>query len=226
MTARVVLVHGSWLGAWCWDRVVERLAAEHVTAVAVDLELVTLERDADIVSRVVAEQRATGERVLLVGHSYAGMVISAAGYEADELIYVCAVLPARGESMLDALSASEMSEYAATLTDVRDGMVVVNPERAAEGSYHRCPPDVAKAAIPRLRPLGWECMDTAVADPAWLHVETSYVVCTDDRSIPVALQRDFAARVQHAFELDADHSPFYSAIDPLAEAIAQRATAV
>src|SRR5262249_43304942 len=158
-------------------------ARDGVTATAVELELQTLERDAEIVRRAIAAACAANHSVVVAGHSYGGMVISAAGHEADELVYVCAVLPDAGASMLDMLFAADLSEYAKTATEVNvDGAAVVKPERAPDALFHRCSAEDAEAAITRLRPLAGSCMSTAVADPAWLRVEASYVVCTDDRS--------------------------------------------
>jgi pimeloyl-ACP methyl ester carboxylesterase len=226
MPATVVLVHGAWLGGWCWDWVVDGLASRGVTAVAVDLELQTVERDAEIVRHALTETRATNQLVVLVGHSYAGMVISEAGHAADELVYVCAVLPTAGASMLDMLLPAELSTYATTVTETNDdGTVIVNPDRAVEALFHRCPTSAAAAAIEKLRPLAGSCMSAAVTDPAWLHTGASYIVCTDDRSIPPPVQRDWATRVQHSFELDADHYPFYSATRGLVAALAERAYA-
>jgi pimeloyl-ACP methyl ester carboxylesterase len=217
MPATVVLVHGAWLGGWCWDWVVEGLTSKGVTATAVDLELQNLERDAEIVRHAIVEAHAANQSVVVAGHSYGGMVISEAGHQAEELVYVCAVLPAAGASMPDMLLPAPLSTFATTVTKMNDdGALIVDPDRAIEALYHRCPTTAAEAAIRRLRPLAGSCMGAAVTDPAWLHVDASYVVCTDDRSIPASLQRNWADRVQHVFELDADHNPFYSATGPLA----------
>jgi pimeloyl-ACP methyl ester carboxylesterase len=225
MPATVVLVHGSWLGAWCWEAVVDGLATEGVTATAVDLEMRTLAGDAEITRRALADARADAQPVVLVGHSYAGMVISDAGHEADELVYVCAVLPAAGASLLESVVSPELSVPADAIVTHADGTSTLNPHRAVDVYFHRCPARVTAAAIARLRPLAGACYGATIADPAWLHVEASYVVCTDDRAVPPSLQREFAAGVRHVFEVDADHSPFYSATGPLVAALAERAHA-
>src|SRR5579863_4760604 len=190
MSATAVLVHGAWTGGWIWEQVLEGLANEGVRATSVDLELQTLDGDAEIVRRAVTDARALAQPVMLVGHSYGGMVISTAGHNADELVYVCAAQPVAGASMVETLMSEALSAYATGVSVLHaDGTVTVDPNRAFDALYHRCPASVAAAAIARLRPFAAACMGTPVADPAWLHVQASYVVCTDDRAIPPALQR-------------------------------------
>jgi pimeloyl-ACP methyl ester carboxylesterase len=223
MPATVVLVHGSWLGGWCWEAVVEGLASEGVTATAVDLQMRTLVGDVEITRRAVADARAVGQPVVLVGHSYAGMVISDVGHDADELVYVTAVVPAAGASLLESLVSPELSIPAVTYHD--DGTLTLNPDRTVDVYFHRCPASVTANAIRRLRPIARACYEAAISDPAWLHVPASYVVCTDDHAVPPSLQREFAAGVRQVFEVDADHSPFYSATGALVAALAERAHA-
>lgn len=226
MAATVVMVHGAFMGAWVWEPVIDGLAAEGVRAIAVDLDLQTLIGDTEIVSRAVAEARGEGKSVVLAGHSYGGMVISNAGHQADELVYVCALLPPPGGSMAEILSSAELSDAAANMLVAHDnGTVSVDPDRAVEAFYHRCPPAMASEAVDQLRQFALACMTTPVADPAWVQVPASYVVCTDDQAIPSTLQREFAAQVGHAFELDADHSPFYSATQQLVAVLSERAHA-
>jgi pimeloyl-ACP methyl ester carboxylesterase len=185
----------------------------------------TLARDVETTRRAVADARAGGQRVVLAGHSYGGMVISEAGHDADELVYVCAALPDIGGSLLDTVVSPELSIPADAIRYGDDGTLTLNPDRAVDVYFHRSSAPIAAAAIQRLRPIAMACYEAAIADPSWLHVEASYVVCSDDRAVPPTLQRGFAARVQHMFEVDAEHSPFYSASAPLVAALAERAHA-
>jgi pimeloyl-ACP methyl ester carboxylesterase len=102
----VILVHGAWLGEWCWNRVLSLLQAEGVETVAVPLtghgvrraeggSHVTLtDHVADVVSAI---DRARGDRVTLVGHSYGGRVITRVAAEISErigrLVYLDAHAP-------------------------------------------------------------------------------------------------------------------------------------
>ncbi|HEV2309230.1 MAG TPA: alpha/beta fold hydrolase, partial [Acidimicrobiia bacterium] len=105
MAATVVLVHGAWHGAWCWDYVVERLRANHVEALAIDLPghgtstepLGDLSVDAAALRSVLDDL----EDAVVCGHSYGGAVISegAADHPAvRHLVYLAAIVLDVGES--------------------------------------------------------------------------------------------------------------------------------
>src|SRR5579871_5796384 len=111
-TAVVVLVHGAWHGAWCWDPIVDRLAASRVRAVAVELPghgddpapLADLHGDAARVGRVLDGIDAP---VILLGHSYGGAVITHAGDHpaVAHLVYLCAFALDHDEACTSAAEA-------------------------------------------------------------------------------------------------------------------------
>ena len=114
MPATIVLVHGAWHGAWCWDRVVEGLAARGVDVVAVDLPghgasrqpLGDLHGDAAVVGRALD---ALDGPAVVCGHSYGGAVISegAAGHpNVRHLVYLAALMPDAGESCSTSIPAA------------------------------------------------------------------------------------------------------------------------
>src|SRR5262249_44022254 len=71
----VVLVHGAWHGAWCWDGVVAALEGNGISVTAVELPLTGLDSDVAAARRAIQD---AGERVVVVGHSYGGEVIARA----------------------------------------------------------------------------------------------------------------------------------------------------
>ena len=109
-----VLVHGSWHGGWCWDKVIPLLKARGHRVVAPDLpghgrdktpaSDITLRAYADRVCDVLD---AEAEPAILVGHSFGGLVITqAAEYRPEKirtLVYLCAYLLRSGSSF-DAVS--------------------------------------------------------------------------------------------------------------------------
>ena len=114
-----VLIHGSWLGKFCWAEVVTRLEAIGHTALTIDLpahgEDPTLPENASLDGYHDAVIAAIGDRtdVILVGHSMAGVVISAVAEAIPQrlqaLVYLCAYLP-RNEESLYQLSAEDRLE--------------------------------------------------------------------------------------------------------------------
>src|SRR5438132_10381075 len=105
MAAPVVLVHGAFHGAWCFDRVLPLLRDAGVEAVAVDLPghgddagpFADLHGDADRVRAVLDE---AGDGAVLVGHSYGGAVVTEAGQHpaVAHVVYLCALALDEGES--------------------------------------------------------------------------------------------------------------------------------
>ena len=99
----VVLVHGAWHGAWCWDEVAERLTADGTPVVAVDSPSVAAGGDMYDDARNVREAiAAAGGETVVVGHSYGGVVITEAAAGAQgvrHLLYLTAFMLDAGESL-------------------------------------------------------------------------------------------------------------------------------
>lgn len=205
----VVLVHGAWHGAWCWERVVDRLAAEGVPAVAVQLPGPEglpgdLHADADAVRRTLDDLDGP---VVLCGHSYGGAVITEAGTHpaVAHLVYVAAFVPDEEQGVRDLLAAESragLSRLAA------DGLAHIDAVGVAS-LYHDCDPvDVEWAAV-RMRPQRPEGFLQPVALPAWRKVPSTYAICTQDQAVYPRLQRRMAARAgAEVVEWPTGHSPF------------------
>lgn len=237
MTATVVLVHGAWHGAWCWDAVVARLVAAGVPVVAPDLpghgadagppgDLPEhVEHLESVLDRVAAP-------VVLVGHSYGGVVITDAGCHPSvvELVYIAGFMADETESVTVAAHAEAEAEgvdvtgVAAHLRRV-DDLVVVDPERATSLFFGDCDPDVADAAAAKLGPQRTRSLLQSPARVAWREKASTYVVCADDRALHPGLQRILARRATRSVEWPTSHSPFLSRPDLVADLLVARATA-
>jgi pimeloyl-ACP methyl ester carboxylesterase len=221
--ATLVLVHGAWHGAWCWETVRQELAGLGVPSIAVDLPghgahggpLSDLAGDA---AEVVTAIQAVDGPVVLVGHSYGGVVISTIVATADlpivGLVFVAAYRLAPGESVAGrAHSWAEPSALSDSIGFDGDALVL-DPATCTDALYGDCDPDVAAAAIARLGPQSAVALTDAVPQPlpelADRRMPQHYVVCTRDRAVPPALQRDMAIGCDRITELDTDHSPFLS----------------
>jgi pimeloyl-ACP methyl ester carboxylesterase len=209
----LVLVHGAWHGGWCWERVLGRLEAAGAATVVVDNPSVAaapcdLRADVDNVRRVL-DQVEGG--VTLVGHSYGGAVITDATHDrVERLVYVSAFALDAGESVIaNDLAGGEDMQLGDAITFDGD-LARFDPGRATEFFFHDCAPDIAADATARLRPQSLPAMAGTVEHVAWRVTPASYIMCTDDRALPVALQQSNAARVGNTFELATSHSPFLS----------------
>jgi len=230
----VVLVHGAWHGAWCWATLQAELDRRGVPSYAPDLpgHGTSADPPGDLnthVDHVRALLERLDHEVVLVGHSYAGAVVSGASdalTAGSVVVYVSAFALAAGECINDVIRATP-PPTSALRDSFRPGVdqtTTLDPDAAADLFYGRCPPLVTSAAVAR---LGAQAMagftQPAPADPFGRH-RTVYVRCTDDAVVPLTQQDAGAARCDHVVSLDADHSPFVSATVALADVIVNEAT--
>ena len=213
----VVLVHGGSHGSWCWEPVVSGLQDVGVEVQTVDLPLQTLSEDTQVVRTAVRAGTESGKAVVLVGHSYGGLVISAGGHEADHLVYVAAIVPEAGDTGASSVAGAGTPELAKCMGISDDGSSVVLNEHTAEAFYGRCTEDVARSAMGKLRPQGMGTMNEEIGEPAWNSVSASYVMTLHDRAINRPYQEAAVQRLGAAVALDSDHSPFYSATAELVD---------
>jgi pimeloyl-ACP methyl ester carboxylesterase len=230
--ARYVLVHGAFMGAWCWDEVATLLSRAGHRVDAIDLPgagddpappgRVTLRSCVDRVCSVLA----CGPPAILVGHSLGGVVITAAAARSGPLIerlgYVAAFVPAHGESGRATADDADGERLRRRLTVAGDPPVVTVPPAAArELLFSRCDGATAERAIARLRPHPAAVSGTPVDLRGVPTVPRHYLVCTGDQAIDPARQRQIAVSGGCAVtEIDADHCPFLSAPVELSAALA------
>jgi pimeloyl-ACP methyl ester carboxylesterase len=238
---RILLVHGAFGGAWCWSRVVDPLERAGHTVEALDLpgggddrtppEEVTLEACA---ARVCDALAASSEPALLVGHSMGGVVVTqAASNRPDrvlQLAFVCAFMPADGQSLLDLtrLPEGQGDQIEANIVIEGDPPVATLSDAAAtKAIYNLCNEESTAWALEKRRPQPMAPFATPVAvdDSVLATIPRSYVFTRYDHSIPPGLQRRMIAEhpCRNVFELDADHAPFLSAANELAGALLELA---
>jgi pimeloyl-ACP methyl ester carboxylesterase len=189
--------------------------------------LTDLHGDADAV-RVRLD--AIGEPTLLVGHSYGGMVITDAGTH-DAVIglaYVAAYLPDTGQTLLDLFTApapptrERPSELVAAVRFSHDRSEMrLGGDGVAGALYGDCDPATQQWAIARLDAQSTASFTQAPRRVAWKSRPATYVVCTQDRTIPAWLQRTMAVPADRVIDLPASHSPFLSMPGRLAGVIAE-----
>lgn len=234
--ADLLLVHGAWHGAWCWDELIPELEARGHSARAVDLpgmgqdETPAAEASlAAYAGRVAEAVKAAAGKVWLVGHSMGGASITQAGeWAADRLagiVYVTAGLPLNGQAFFDAVAPSEPTRLQQVLVmDQAAGAGRVPPEHLKACFYHLCSDAQVERARRLLRewqPFAPAATPVVVTEANYGRVPRYYVECLQDEGIPIAVQRRMhkAAGVREVATLDTDHSPFFSCPGELAAAI-------
>ncbi|MCU1442956.1 MAG: putative hydrolase or acyltransferase of alpha/beta superfamily [Cryobacterium sp.] len=218
MPKPVLLVHGAYSGAWEWEEVLEHLRGRGVTASAVNLTTRetggTLARDEHLVREALS---ALDGPAVLVGHSYSGAVITAASAgnpDVGHLIYVAAALPQEGQSVVDARGGPPAKRIEG------DDLTPIDPVGGPARLFNDASPEQSARAVPRLGSFTRNAFSEPVSACGWRDHPSTYVICSQDKSIAVELQERFAANTTDSVRLDAGHSPMITQPRALAEIIA------
>lgn len=197
-TPTIVLVHGAWADASSWNAVVQRLADRGYTSIAPANPLRGLQYDAAYLSSVIA---SISGPVVLVGHSYGGMVMTdaAVGHpNVEALVYIAAFAPDAGDTVatIEAMNpGSQLGLNTLTLRPYPGGVdTYITPN-----VFHRVfcadvPADVSALMAATQRPLDAAVEAEPSGPPAWRTVPSWYLVASDDRAIPAATERFMARR--------------------------------
>lgn len=196
----VVLVHGAFAESASWSGVIERLQARSVAVIAVANPLRSVPHDAAYLRDVIAGINAP---IVLVGHSYGGMVITEAASDNDRvagLVYVCAFAPEQGESAFELSSKFPGSTLGAALTayPVTSGgnEFTIRPD----AFHHQFAADVlpgeATVMCATQRPVTQVALTGGLPtdSPAWRSIPSWFVFSDQDLNIPVEMHRYMAER--------------------------------
>lgn len=222
----IVLVHGLFIGPWAWIRVKEMLSSQF-TVHTPQLPFASLETDAALVRELVSSLNTEGRTVVLVGHSYGGMVISQGGHDAGHLCYLGALLPEPGQTAADVSAICFSETCAEAIVPSDDGKwISLDSEKSVAGLYHLCSPTDFAFASARHRPAPAAIFAETVQQPAWLDRPATYIVCDGDQAVAPTYQRACGQRLGSTLNVPGDHSAFFSADVEVAAAIAGLASAL
>ena len=213
----VVLVHGAWHDARSWDLVVPILndlgmATRTLTLPSIDPgpDRVDLADDIAAVNTLLDGIEAP---VVLVGHSYGGMVISAAGHHRTvrHLVYLAAFCPDEGEAVLD-LAVGEPPPLTATALRFHDnGTMTIDPTFAVDTFYADVARPEAVRRASELKPTSAAVFTAVSSAPAWKTKPVTSVICTNDRAISLDRVEQMAERANgQIIRWATSHSPFVS----------------
>ena len=229
----VVLVHGAFAESASWNGVISRLREHGVTAVAAANPLRSLSGDAAYVRDVIASIEGP---VVLVGHSYGGLVITEAAAGSDSvvgLVYVSAFVPETGQSAFELSTSapgSTLGEALAAYPVATGGNeFAIRQDVFAHQFAADVPEAEAQLMAATQRPVTEAALSEGLAtsNPAWKSIPSWHVFGDQDLNIPVAVLRAGAERAgsQGTREIaGASHATPVSNPDAVVAAIAQAAT--
>lgn len=220
----VVLVHGAFADASSWRHVIPLLEREGLDVTAVQNPLTSLTEDIATTRRMIEAQKGP---VVVVGHSYGGVVITGATAgipRVKALVYVTAYAPEAGEAISllagkfgpSALKSAIEVDAAGFLYVVRSRFHEVFAMDVAEG--------VARVMAATQKPIQGTIFDESIEIPAWKTIPSWYLVATEDQAIKPELQHFMARRMgARTSEVKSSHVPFISQPEEVAKTILEAA---
>lgn len=193
VATNVVLVHGAYADGSSWSEVIPRLQAAGLEVCAVQHPLTTLEAGVEVTRRALALTRGP---TVLVGHSFAGMIITEAGVDpaVSALVYVAARGPDAGEDY-GALAKTFPTAPASAGLDWSDGYGRLNEEAFLRDFAGDLPPDRARMLYAVQGPIADTLFTGKTTQAAWREKPSWYAVSTQDRTIDPDLERFMAKRM-------------------------------
>ncbi|MDM4762811.1 alpha/beta hydrolase [Galbitalea sp. SE-J8] len=222
----VVLVHGAFVDGSGWQPVHDILIGDGLEVAVTQHSTRSLADDVTEVTQVIESR---GGPVLLVGHSYGGVVITEMGThpQVAGLVYVAAFAPDAGESVATMIADPDPGAPVPPIVPRTDGSLVLDRDRFHEGFAADLPAAEARFLADSQAPWGGAAVGTPVTEPAWRSKPSWYVVATDDRMIPPAAQQGMAARAGATVEtVAASHAVYVSQPDAVAGLIRRAAETV
>ena len=206
----IVLVHGMCATGVAWDLVANELRGRGRRVEVVELHRGSLLADTAAVQEVVD---LLGEPVVVCGWSYGGMVITGLALgESSHLVYLCALMPAEGETAMD-LGRRHPGGIGALLGTDDAGDLVLRGDDLDEILWADARPEIAASARATLRSQALTSFLEAPTRVAWRQTPSTLVIGRDDRVFNRKLMEEMGSRAGTVIEWDTSHSPVLSRPD-------------
>jgi pimeloyl-ACP methyl ester carboxylesterase len=189
----VVLVHGGWVDGSGWSHVYQGLRKDGYKVSIVQIPTTSLADDVAVTKLIISQQSGP---VILVGHSYGGVVISEAGSDpkVKALVYIAAFAPDKGESVQSLIANPVPGAPVPPILAPQNGFLFLDRAKFAEAFAADVAPREAAFMADSQVPWGVNALVSAVTEPAWKSKRSWYLVTTEDHMIPPPAQRQMAKR--------------------------------
>jgi pimeloyl-ACP methyl ester carboxylesterase len=221
--ASIVLVHGGFVDGSGWQGVYNILKKGGYNVSVVQNPTLSLSDDVAVTKRAIAAQ--TGP-VILVGHSYGGVVVTEAGNDPKVagLVYIAAFAPDRGESVSALIKDPPPNAPVPPILPPQDGFLFLDKAKFAASFAADVEPEIARFMADSQVPWGVDALSGAITEPAWRSKPSWYLVATDDRMIPPPAQQFMSKRAGSAVvEVKGSHAVYVSQPAPVAALIERAA---
>jgi pimeloyl-ACP methyl ester carboxylesterase len=215
----VVLVHGGFVDGSGWEGVSNLLTRKGYNVSIVQNPTTSLAADVAATNQVLDEQDGD---VVLVGHSYGGVVITEAGRhpKVKRLVYITAFAPDAGESVASLIANPPPGAPVPPILPPRDGFLLLDKAKFAASFAGDVEPEKADFMARSQVPWGVEALQGAATSPAWKAKPSFYLVATEDGMIPPPAQRMMAGRAGATVrEAAGSHAIYVSRPEPVADII-------
>lgn len=221
----IVLVHGAFADGSSWQRVIPLLEKDGYYVIAVQNPLTSLDDDIATTKRVIDAQKGP---VVVVGHSYGGIVITGAASgnpNVKALVYVAAFAPEANEPV-GPLTEKYPSDLAKALRPDAAGYLYVDRAQVHQVFAADVPAAEARVLAATQKPVNSTVFAATLPSPAWKTIPSWYVVARNDHAINPDLERFFAKRMKATTtEVTSSHVPFLSHPKLVVHVIEEAATA-
>ena len=206
----IVLVHGAFADGSSWSKVVSRLQTKGYNVIAVQNPLTSLADDVAAAKRIIAQMDGP---VLLVGHSYGGMVISEAGKDPKVagLVYVAALVPEEGQNVQEVNAAMPTTGVEREFQLSPEGFLSLSPKAVNESFAQDASPEERKIIFATQVTWAASATQEKVYSPAWKTKPSWVIVAAKDGMINPDLERYKAKLIKATtIELTSSHVPMIS----------------
>lgn len=203
----VVIVHGAFADGSDWSKVIPLLQAKGVKVTAVQNPLTSLADDVAATRRAIAAQPG---KVVLVGHSWGGTVITEAGQhdKVGSLVYVAAFAPSAGESTADTGKGYPAAPGTKRFIADAEGFLSLPEAAMREDFAQDVPPMQAALMTATQGPIQAKAFSDKVTAAAWTSKPSYFIVAGQDRMIDPSLLRAMAQKIKaKTTELPTSHVP-------------------
>jgi pimeloyl-ACP methyl ester carboxylesterase len=224
-TPTILLIHGGFVDGSGWQPVHDLLRRDGYDVAVVQNPTMSLENDVAAVNHVLEEFDGP---VVLVGHSYGGVVITEAGTDpqVSALVYIAAFAPDAGESVQTLISDPPPGAPVPPILPPRNGYLALDKDKFHDAFAGDLKPEQAEFMANSQVPWGVEALAGTITTPAWRSKPSWYLVATDDQMIPPPAQRAMSERAgATVVEVSGSHSVYVSQPEATADLIKQAATA-